>query len=277
VTVALLDGVDWEVVALFAALVLLEGLRRVPVGALVVRGRGPGDWRPAAASEPRARWRLVSCWSPIVPGLVLPPLHGASPVPADVLAARVAVVRRATPWLASSGALTLAALVFGLPLASARLGAFGFFAGVGVVLGLALMTASAGAVTLRRLDQNMASRRGQILGWCSPFASGRVLEGVYQAALAGASPAQAVRALAGDLVFAAWARTRAYDLVRGGSPDPDLSAAADPATLAGIVASPPHVEWGGSSYCPRCAAAWVMVEGPCPECNVPLVSAAPAH
>jgi hypothetical protein len=272
VTVALLEGVDWEVVALFAALVLLEGLRRVPAGALIVRGRGPGDWRPAATAEPSARWRLVSCWSPIAPGLVLPPLEGAPPMPSDVLAARVAVVRRATPWLAWSGALALAALVLGLPLASARLGAFGFFAGVGVVLGLALVTASVGALTLRRLGQGMAYRRGQILGWCSPFASGRVLEEVYQTALAGASPAQAVRALSGDLVFAAWARSRAYDFVRGGSPDPDLAAAADTATLAAIVASPPPTDWGGRSYCPRCAAAWIMVAGPCPSCGVPVVS-----
>jgi hypothetical protein len=35
VTGALLDGVNWEIVAVFAALVLLEGLRRVPAGALV--------------------------------------------------------------------------------------------------------------------------------------------------------------------------------------------------------------------------------------------------
>ena len=63
-----------------------------------------------------------------------------------------------------------------------------------------------------------------VLGWCSPFASGRVLEEVYQAALAGASPAQALRALAGDQVFAEWARARAYDAVHGGSADSVIDA-----------------------------------------------------
>ena len=272
-TVPLLDGVDWEIVTLFAALVLLEGLRRVPAGALVVRGIGPGSWRPAAAAEPRARLRLVSWWSPFAPGLVLPPLEAPATLSGEVLAARVEAARRAAPWLAGSGTLTLVALVLGLPVASARLGAVGFFAGVGVVLLLALWTASLGALGLRRMGRGLGPRRGRLLAWCSPFASGRVLEGVYEAALAGATPAQAVRALCGDEVFAAWARPRAYDVVRGGAPDPDLSAAADAATLGAIVASAPRMDGGGRSYCPRCAATWVVAEGPCPGCTVPLVSA----
>ena len=273
-TVPLLDGVDREIVTLFAALVLLEGLRRVPAGALVVRGVGPGSWRPpAAAAEPRARWRLVSWWSPFAPGLVLPPFDAAATLSADVLAARIAAARRAAPWLAGSGTLTLVALVLGLPVASARLGAAGFFAGVGVVLLLALATASLGALGLRRMGRGLGPGRGRLLAWCSPFASGRVLEGVYEAALAGATPAQAVRALCGDEVFAVWARPRAYDVVHGGAPDPDLSAAADAATLKAIVASAPRMDGGGRSYCPRCAATWVVAEGPCPGCTVPLVGA----
>ena len=53
VTGSLLDGVNWEVVAVFAALVLLEGLRRVPAGALVLKGSGPAGWRPQGEPEPR--------------------------------------------------------------------------------------------------------------------------------------------------------------------------------------------------------------------------------
>ena len=265
----LLDGVDWEIVGLFAALVLLEGLRRVPAGALVVRAIGWSGWKPAGETVARERWRLASWWSPLVPALVLPTV--SEPVRStDELEARLRVARRSAPWLAAGAALTLAALVFGLPIATARLGGVGFLAAAGVVLALAVGTAAAGASILRRLDPAASSRRGQVLAWCSPFACGRVIEGVFQVAVAGASQAQALRALAGDLVFGEWARARAYDVVRGGAADPDLSAAADAATLESIVASLPRPDDGGGSYCPRCGATLSVERGSCPDCEVPL-------
>jgi hypothetical protein len=268
---ALFDGVDWEVVCIFAALVLLEGLRRIPAGALVVSSLGWSDWKPAGEPEPRARWRLVSYWPPLASALVLLPLGGGATVSTTDLCARLEVARRARPWLAAGGALTLAALMLGLPLASARLGGVGFLGGATLVLSLALATALAGGSALRRLDIPPRARRIQMLKWCSPFASGRVLEGVYEAALAGASPAQALRTLAGDEVFAGWARPRAYDVVHAGAADPDLAAAADAATLSAILASVPRMDEGGRSYCPRCGATWSREEGSCSACAVPLV------
>jgi hypothetical protein len=271
----LLDGVDWEVVAVFAALVLLEGLRRVPAGGLVVRAIGWSGWEPAGSGESGTRWRLVSWWPPLAPALVLAPLEEAATLAPEELAARVRTARRWAPWLTAGSGLTLAALVLGLPVATARLGGVGFVAGAGLVLTLAVATAVCGGWALRRLDAPRALRRGLILRWCSPFASGRALEGVYEAAVAGASPAQALRALTGDRVFAEWARTRAYDATRGGQADPDLSAAADPDTLLAIVSSePPHAE-GCRSYCPRCAAAWIEAREACPDCEVPAVKREP--
>jgi hypothetical protein len=272
--IPLLDGVDWGIAGVFAALVLAEGLRRIPAGGLVVRAIGWTGWKPAGEAELRTRVRLVSWWPPLARALVLPPLGDPAAVSGETLAGRVQVARRAAPWLAGGGALTLAALVLGLPLAAARLGAFGFVAGAALVLALSLATAGCGWWTLRRLGVPGTSRRGQILGWCSPFASGRALEGVYQAALAGASPAQALRALAGDRVFAEWARARAYDVVRGGVADPDLSAAAGASSLSSIVASEPPLAAGGKSYCPRCAAVWIATRDACPDCGVPAVSRA---
>ncbi len=265
-----MEGVNWEVVAVFAALVLLEGLRRVPAGALVLKGSGPAGWRPQGEPEPRPRWRLISWWSPIAPALLLPPLGGAPVLQRGELEARLHLVRRVSPWLAVSGAATLLALIFGLPVATARFGAVGFLAGAAVVFTLAVTNACAGAFALRRLGP--APRRTRILAWCSPFAAGRVLEGVFEAALAGASPAQAVRALAGETVFATWCRPRAYDVVFQGAHDDDLRAAADQATLEAIVASPPQDGAGGSSFCPRCAATWRIRSDACPACTVPLTS-----
>jgi hypothetical protein len=270
VTGALLDGVNWEVVAVFAALVLLEGLRRVPAGALVLKGWGPGGWSPQGESEPRPRWRLISWWSPLGPALLLPPLGGAPTLQRGELEARLHQVRRVAPWLAVSAAATLLALILGLPVATARFGAVGFLTGAAVVFALAVTNAGAGAFALRRLG--LATRRAQILPWCSPFAAGRVLEGVFEAALAGASPAQAVRALAGETVFAMWCRPRAYDAVFQGAHDPDLRAAADQTTLEAIVASPPRDTAGGASFCPRCAATWLVSAGACQTCAVPLTS-----
>lgn len=270
--IALLDGVDWEVVAVFAALVLLEGLRRTPAGGLVVRAMGWNGWKPVGEPEPRSRVRLVSWWSPLAPALVLPPLDAPSLVPNETLAERLRVARRAAPWLGAGGALTLAALVLGLPIATARLGGIGFAGGAAVVLALALVTAAGGWWAVRRLGAPDAVRRDQLLAWCSPFASGRVLEGVYQAAARGASPAQALRALAGEREFAAWARQRAYDVVHNRAVDPDLSAAADTSTLASIVAAAPPLAAGQESYCPRCATVWVVARDACPDCDVPAVS-----
>jgi hypothetical protein len=262
--------VNWEVVAVFAGLVLLEGLRRVPAGALVLKGSGPAGWRPRREPEPRPRWRLISWWSPIAPALLLPPLGGAPAVQPGELETRVHLVRRAAPWLTVPAAATLLALILGLPLATARFGAVGFLAGAAVVFALAVTNACAGAFVLRRLG--MATRRAQILPWCSPFAAGRVLEGVFEAALAGASPAQAVRALAGERVFTSWYRPRAYDVVFQGAYDPDLRSAADQATLEAIVASPPQDSAGGATFCPRCAATWRVHIGTCQTCAVPLTS-----
>jgi hypothetical protein len=146
----------------------------------------------------------------------------------------------------------------------------GFLVGAAVVFTLAVANAGAGAFALRRLGA--APRRTRILAWCSPFAAGRVLEGVFEEALAGASPAQAVRALSGESVFAGWCRARAYDMVYQGTHDPDLEAAADRGTLAAIVASPPADGAGGTSYCPRCAATWRVPIGACPSCTVPITS-----
>jgi hypothetical protein len=203
---------------------------------------------------------------------VLAPLDGPATRSNEELAARLQLANRAAPWLAGAAALTLGSLILGLPVATARLGTVGFLAGACVVVGLAVGTAAAGAVALRRLDPGGTWSRRQVLGWCSPFASGRVIEGVYQEAVAGASAAQAVRALAGESVFADWARARAYDVVRGRAVDPDLSAAADAAALESIVASlPPRPDGGGRSYCPRCAATLLVEEGSCPDCSVPLV------
>lgn len=264
------EGVDWEVVGVFAALVLLEGLRRIPAGALVVRAVGCSGWVPAADAESRGRWRLVSWCSPLVRSVVLPAQGQPGTISSDALALRIEVARRAAPWLAASGLLTMLSLVLGLPLATARLGAVGFLGAAAFVLALALLTAAAGALAIRRMNGS-AGPLGRVLAWCSPFASGRVIEGVFQAAVEGASPAQVVRALSGERVFAAWARARAYDVVHGGRPDPDLLLAADVATLGAIVSAEPPLEPGGRSYCPRCAATWSLENGPCPGCAVPLV------
>ena len=196
---------------------------------------------------------------------------------AEVVAARVAIARRIGAPLSAAGASTLIALILGLPVATARLGALGFLIGAAVVLMLALGTAVMGAAALRRLDVPPRDRRRRLLGWCSPFTSGRVVEGVYEAALAGASPAQALRALAHDATFAHWARKRAYDVVRRSAVDADLTSAADNATLSAIIASPPPAfDLSAGSFCPRCGSTWLIEQGSCPDCGVALVKA-PFH
>lgn len=266
---------DWDVVLVLAAITWLEGVRRVPADALVLRRVLGGAWSAAGADDRGRAWHVVAWWSPLTLALVLP----AAGIPdAEVsgghFVARLARVRRTIVVLRVLGAAVLLAIVFGVPVAVARFGTWGFAAGLAGVLLLALVTAlvaTRGARVLR-YRWRRALRIGSSLVW--PFSSPRAAEVLLERAVAGAPPLLVARHLLGEAGFAAWVRPQAYDaLSHNRSADATAAVLLDllgrPA-LAAIVEARPSGCGPGDSFCARCARTYRAGTTMCVECGVGL-------
>ena len=83
---------DLGTVALLAFITLLDGVRRIPAGALVLRRVGFGAWRVSDEGSDRDRWMLVSWWPPISHHVVA--AAGEESVSAGELDARLTRVLR---------------------------------------------------------------------------------------------------------------------------------------------------------------------------------------
>jgi len=273
---------DWGVVLVLAAITWLEGVRRVPADALVLRQVLGGAWTVLAPDDRGRAWRLVAWWTPLTLALVVPPggILDAEPTGtrgAEVLATRLARVGRTTIALRALGAGVLLGIVFGLPAAVARFGAWGLAAGLAGVLVLALVTAAVAARGARLLGYGWrrALRVGASLLW--PFSSPRAAEVLLEHSVAGAPPLLVARQLLGDAGFAEWVRPQAYDALAGhGLPNDAatllLTLLGRPA-LAAIVHAPPASCASGEAFCARCARTYRAGARVCAECRVELEAA----
>ena len=125
-----LGGIDYGTVGLLAGIALLEGLRRIPAGALVLRRPLAGGWRVAA--EPGAnRTALVSWWPPFTVNVVAPAASAAADESTRVgdaaLVERWGIARRFAPVVGTLGGVVLVSLVIGIPVAISKAGLTGFF------------------------------------------------------------------------------------------------------------------------------------------------------
>lgn len=264
---------DWEFSAIFLALLLLEGLRRVPAGAVVLRRTGIGPWS-VLLEEPGGRIHLTSLLPPFTRSLVLAPASSEPPLDRALLESRWKTARRRAPWLSLVGSMVTGGLLIGLPLAAVRLTAMGFLLTAAVVVGLTLSLALAGIGTLRAigLTSKAAWRAG--LRWFSPFAAPSVVEGVLERALRGAPPVLAAELVLSPDAFRRWVRPRAYDLVEHRTADGELAGLFDRHVLEGLVNAPPEYrDPTATTWCPRCGRSWTA-DGECAECGVPLKSLA---
>jgi hypothetical protein len=274
---------DWSTVILLAAVTWLDGVRRVPIGAVAFRRVLGDEWTVVEAAEPGQTWRLVSWWSPFMLALVVPP-GGIPDVQAprdrtdDALASRLARAGRVLLGLRALGASVLVGIVIGLPAAIARFGSSGFAAAIAGVLLLALATAVAASCVLRGFGYRWrrAARLAAPLLW--PFGAPRAAEVVLEQAIAGAPPLMVARRLLGAAGFATWIRPQAYDALRGEGSAREFTAALSALVgrpgLATIVQTPPANCEAGEYYCVRCARVYQAGTAICAECrNVPLVRA----
>ncbi len=267
---------DWGAVLALAAITWLEGLRRVPPDALVLRRVLGARWSVAEPVDFGRTWRLVTWWSPLTLALVVPPggiVRGEASADraGDALAGRLDACRHTLAALRILGALVLTTVVAGVPAAVGRYGAWGFVAAVVAALLLSLLTAIIAIRGVRRLRVSRwhAVRVGMPLLW--PFAAPRAAVLLTEHANAGAPPLAIARRLLGADDFAAWVRPRAFDALSS-TPTADglgaalLSLIGRPALDAIVQTSPPGCA-SGERYCARCGRVYRASTARCADCG----------
>lgn len=269
----LIDLADWRFVAALAGLVLLDGLRRLPAGTLVLR-KSPGQpW--TVVPVPHRRFTLVSWPAPFALTLVLVPQtdDGTAGAGTSVAALR-SVWLRAVRLLAVA---TLVVLVLGMPALSRWFGTAGFLLGVAVVFVLSASAALTAGAATRRLGGDRARSSWWALELANPFATSRAWDACAERLLGECSAIATAQALLPADGFAGWVRPRAYDRLRPGAPpDAELDAWLTPEQLEEIVRSPPVQEDPSAhAFCPRCGALYQDDGAPCGNCGVGLVNAPP--
>jgi len=122
-------------IVFLALLTLIEGVRRVPRGSVVLHRVLFGQWT-VEPPEPGERLRLLSWWSPLMSAIVLAPRKQYERTDAAAVRAQLEGHALYTTLfdLRLLGVVELFVLVLGLPFALQRVGALGFFAALGAVL-----------------------------------------------------------------------------------------------------------------------------------------------
>jgi hypothetical protein len=271
---------DWSTVVILAAVTLLDGVRRVPEGALVLRRVLMGEWA-VVDREAEPGLRLVSSWSSftlplIIPSGGIPDADTPRESTDDALDARLVRARRVMALLRLLGAAVVLSIILGVPAAIARFDAWGLAASLAAVMFLSTVTAIVVACTMRSSGRSWRRAMRIAAPLLYPFSAPRAAELVLGYAVAGTAPLMVARSLLGATAFAAWVRPHAYDAMQGGALTQDprgLVALIGQSGLAKIVGTPPALCATGERYCPRCARVYRADTTACPECQeLPLVA-----
>lgn len=266
-------GVDWFTASLLAGVVLLEGLRRVPQGALVLRATPAGRWGPVPVDP---GLRIVSWFAPATIAVILP--NDSALVEPD-RAAFAERLRRIRPFLLLLTALSwmsLLGLVLGLSLAAAHFGGWGFLFGAGGLLLLAMLMSGLTAWGLQRSGMPARAALRASLKLLSPFASGRAIEVLVEGAARGLPPLVVARALMSSAAFSGWVRPRVFDAEQGERDDAELGLAMTEGERSSLLESAPESALGGATFCRRCGHTFDRETGTCPDCGVSLVRRLPS-
>ena len=245
-------------IVFLALLTLVEGVRRVPRGSVVLQRVMFGQWR-IQPPEPGDRRRLLSWWSPFMTSIVLAPREKYQDTEGPD-------VRTALFDLRLLGLVELVALVLGVPLALQRFGATGFLAALGAVLLLCLTIVTALAVGAHSLGRPWRAALRFALPFVSPFSAPRAAEALLEVALGDVAPAVASRALLPADAFLRWVRPLVYDARNGGEVDRRLLEGLNLSELDTALAS----QNGQGMWCRRCGATFVQGKI-CSECDIQLV------
>jgi hypothetical protein len=256
-------------IVFLALLTLIEGVRRVPRGSVVLHRVLFGPWT-VEPPEPGERLRLLSWWSPLMSAIVLAPRKQYERTDAAAVRAQLEgrAVYTALFDLRLLGVVELFVLVLGLPFALQRFGALGFFAALGAVLLLCMTIFIALALSTHALGKPWRAALRWSFPYLSPFAAPRSAEALLEEALRDVAPSVASSALLPGDAFLRWVRPIVYDAAHGREVDRRLLEGLNLQTLGASLAS----HNGQGMWCPRCGATFVQGES-CSECDIQLVPA----
>ncbi|MGH7520923.1 MAG: hypothetical protein ACREMI_06565 [Gemmatimonadales bacterium] len=265
-------------IAILALVTLLEGIRRVPRGSLLLRRVLFGAWRvrPAPPAMTDDSLQLLSWWSPIVSTVILrPPRAETSPKPkawkVGPVRARLEQHRQTLLDLRVLGLAALLGLVVGIPLAIDRMGAQGFFFALGLLGVICFFVCERMYAAARAMDKTRKAAFSWVIGSFSPFAAPRAAEVLLEELVRDIPPGLVARVLLPFAEFLAWVRPHAYDSSQGAPADARFLAGLDPAELKQSLAPPdPAVAIGGQRWCPRCGATFVEADA-CSDCGIALL------
>ena len=255
-------------IAILALLTLIEGMRRVPAGSVVLRRVLFGPWT-VERPEPAERLRLLSWWSPIMTTIVLAPRQSYQKTSVDDLRARLDTRELYTPLfdLRVLGVVELVVLVLGVPLALQRFGAIGFFVAMGAVVLLCLTIFTA----LLFGGRTLGKRWGWAFPFLSPFAAPRAAEALLEEALRDVPPAVVGNTLLPADAFLGWMRPFVYDATNGREVEHRFLEGVNVKELRASLAQRPPSQNGQGLWCPRCGATFIRSDS-CSECGVHLVA-----
>ena len=273
---------DPGTVAVFVAVLWLDGWRRVGPGDLLVVRSGLGQW---VEREPWAKvgsFALVAWWPPIVVPMLIPAARSADPgekVPrwsADFFVAmargrrRLRRVRIITAALRILGAMLILWIAFAIPMATARFGVHGLVRAIVQAFVMSAVIALGAALGLRWLGTTRGASIRAAIPFLFPFTAPRACEVVIATALRDLDSLAQVAAILGEDRFLLWIRPWAYDALhdretRGSSSIDALVSALPRAVLARALQRAP-VENAGC-YCPRCARSYREETARCHDCG----------
>ena len=266
---------DWPAFGFLALLTLLDGLRQVPAGALVLRKTLGGSWRVVS---PGVGYRIVSWWPPVTTTLILAPAQDRSSGQAARRSNRqeesLRGVRRRAAVLQLLGLLSLLALVVVVPVAMRWWGGLGFLSSLFAVLVLSWLVTGLSFYFSNSLELTTRQRIMFALPRLNPFASPAAGEALLERALNGGDPLAVAKLLMEEEEFAAWVRPQAYDVAEGIDTDQgrELVRVVGRNELITLISSRPVGIPANTPWCPRCGSEFAPTSTECPACEIPLKS-----
>ena len=266
---------DWPAFGFLALLTLLDGLRQVPAGALVLRKTLGGSWHVVS---PGVGYRIVSWWPPFTTTLILAPAQDRSSSQAAGRSKRqeesLSAVRRRAGVLQLLGLLSFLALVVVIPVAMRWWGGLGFLSSLFAVLVLSWLVTGLSFYFSNSLDLSTRQRIMFALPRLNPFASPAAGEALLERALNGGDPLAVARLLMEEEEFSAWVRPLAYDVAEGTDTDQgrELVRVIGRNELKALISSRPASIPANTPWCPRCGSEFAPASTECPACEVPLKS-----
>lgn len=271
--------------ALLAVIAVSDGLRLLPAGAIVVsHGWLLRGWNVTHVSaDVRDRLRLLTWCSPLVLPLVLTRQPETVLPPRRVVARYRARRRRTRGYVLTlrvCGAITLVALVVGIPLLTARSGVWGLLVAVAAVFLLSVVQAILAILAMRQAGRTGTRAAAACVQFCWPFSAPRAAEDVERLVGSDVPPLVLLAEVLPPDDFVRFVRPRLYDALERGADDPEIAQlrrylGAD--RTAALTREPASSE-DGQAWCPRCGATFARAVGDCSDCvDVALVPRAPCE